>query len=195
MSIPISIIAAMSLDDVIGNEGSIPWHVPSDLRRFKAITLHRPVIMGRKTYESLGAPLIDRYNIIVSKRDNYKAKNAIVVSSLDKAIEIGKDIADKLNICDPQVFIIGGGNIYEQALSMADYLYLTRILGFFKGDVYFPVFSKHVWREVYKEKSKGESDKCHSEFTIYTRSKEFNLKTDHFANICLPVRVDSDAND
>lgn len=171
----ISLIVAMSQNRVIGKENGMPWHIPGELTRFKKITSGHPIIMGRKTYESIGRVLPNRLNIIITRDAHYKVEGALVVGSLDEAIRQAKihlehDIAieDKLenetakgNIPHPnplpdsnrkkdEVFIIGGGEIFKQAIPLADKLYLTLIHKDIAGDTYFPdysIFGKEVSRE------------------------------------------------
>lgn len=133
MNPTISIIAAISENRVIGNNNKLLWHIPEDFARFKKITSGHPVIMGRKTYESIGKPLSDRTNIIITRDENYKTEGCLVVHSLEEAIRLAKG---------KKIFIIGGGQIYKQAISLADKLYLTVIKKNFTGDAYFPDYSR-----------------------------------------------------
>lgn len=128
----ISIIAAVSANGVIGSDNDMPWHIPEDLRRFKEITSGHHVIMGRNTYESIGKPLPNRTNIIITRNKDYKADGCIVVHTLQEALGYSRDKKEK------EVFIIGGGQIYDQTIQMANKIYLTRIQEVVKGDTYFP---------------------------------------------------------
>lgn len=133
---------------VIGKKGGLPWYIPEELKRFKEITMGHPIIMGRKTYESIGKALPGRTNIIITSSPNYTAQGCIVVHSLDEALQRAR--AD-------EVFIIGGGEIYKQALPKADKLYLTKIDTEIEGDTFFPDYSefkKVVWQSDWYE-SKG----------------------------------------
>tara|TARA_B100001027_G_scaffold49341_1_gene32634 strand:- start:108 stop:587 length:480 start_codon:yes stop_codon:yes gene_type:complete len=133
----IKIIAALSTNGVIGDKGKIPWFIRGELKRFKDITMGHNVVMGRKTYESIGKVLQGRRNIIISNNKSYEADGAIVENSFDLAIrrcDKGKDI-----------FIIGGSKIYEMALKYCDYLYLTVIHKSFPGDTYFPEYDAKKW--------------------------------------------------
>ncbi|MDZ7318163.1 MAG: dihydrofolate reductase [candidate division KSB1 bacterium] len=130
----ISIIAAMSLNRVIGKNNQIPWHIPDEQQRFKRITWGHTIIMGRKTYESIGKPLPGRTNIVITRQQNYSAPGCIVVNSLEAA----------LKSCPPnetEAFIIGGEQIFQLALPLAQRIYLTTILQEFQGDAFFPEFS------------------------------------------------------
>ena len=129
----IKIIAALSINRVIGNEGKIPWFIRGELKRFKDITMSHNVVMGRKTYESIGKVLDGRRNIIITKNKDFKVDGAIVENSYDAALE--KCQSDK------DIFIIGGAKIYEAALKSCDFLYLTLINKTFSGDTYFPDYN------------------------------------------------------
>ena len=134
----IKIIAALSTNRVIGDKGKIPWFIRGELKRFKDITMGHNVVMGRKTFESIGKVLEGRRNIIISNNKSFEADGAIVENSLNLAIsrcDEGKDI-----------FIIGGSKIYEMALKYCDYLYLTVIHKSFPGDTYFPEYDASKWK-------------------------------------------------
>ena len=136
----ISIIVAMSHNNVIGLKNKLPWHISADLKNFKKITLGHPVIMGRKTYDSIGKPLIDRDNIVISRDNSLKIDDVQVVDSLEKAVLKTADSAE--------VFIIGGQQIYKIALPLATHMYVTKVDGNFEGDAYFPNYIQAEWREV-----------------------------------------------
>ena len=131
----VSIIAALSENNAIGKENKLLWHIPADLKRFKTITSGHPVIMGRKTYESIGRLLPNRLNIIVTRDPSFTVMGGVVTSSLVTAIErASKEDTD-------EVFIIGGGQIYSQGIKRADKLYLTLIHTNIEGDAFFPDYS------------------------------------------------------
>jgi len=136
----ISIIAAVSKNRVIGNENRLPWHLTEDLKHFKQITMGKPIIMGRKTYGSIGKPLPGRHNIIVTRDNTFYAEGCTVVHSLKDAIDAGNPAEE--------VMIIGGANIYEQALPLAHRLYLTLIHKEFEGDTFFPEWNEKEWNEI-----------------------------------------------
>lgn len=141
----ISIIVAMDEKRGIGKNGGIPWHIPEDLKRFKAITSGHPVIMGRKTFESIGHPLPNRTNIVVTRDKKKTISGTIMANSLEEAIRLaqGKPGSDEISI-------IGGGQIYAQAIRLADKLYLTIVEGTYDADTFFPdysAFTKEVSRE------------------------------------------------
>ncbi len=129
----VSIIAAISQNLVLGKDNKLLWHVPEDFARFKKLTSGHPVIMGRKTFESIGKPLSNRTNIIITHDENYKTAGCLVVHSLEEAIKRTKG---------KEIFIIGGGQIYSQAITLADKLYLTIIKKNFTGDTYFPDYGR-----------------------------------------------------
>lgn len=135
------LIVAMTPERVIGVNNTLPWHLPRDLQHFKKTTMGCPVIMGRKTWESIGRPLPGRQNIVVSRNVGYQAEGAEVVTSLVEAQQ-----AASANTPDvSQVFVIGGANIYEQALAMADRLYLTEVEAAVDGDAWFPQTAESDW--------------------------------------------------
>ena len=149
-SVRISLIAAASENNVIGNHGKIPWDIPEDLQHFRTVTLGKPIIMGRKTYESIGHPLPKRQNIVITRQEDFVAEGCEVVSSLEDALRVaGKDHSE-------EVFVIGGGEIYREALPKADRVYLTRVHATIEGDAYFPEFHPEHWVEVSKERHEGE---------------------------------------
>ena len=139
----ISIIVAMSDNYVIGLKNKLPWHISADLKNFKNITLGNPIIMGRKTYDSIGKPLKDRDNIVISRDNSLKIDGVEVVDSLEKAIFMTAEA--------PVTFIIGGEQIYQIALPIATHMYVTKVEGNFEGDAYFPDYNQEEWREVGRE--------------------------------------------
>jgi len=139
----ISAIAAIGQNRELGKNGKIPWHIPEDFAYFKKITSGHPVIMGRKTFESIGKPLSDRTNIIVTRNTDFKAAGCIVVDSIEKAIEeAGKHPAFSAGKDQEEIFVIGGGEIYKQAMPYIDKLYLTVVKGSFEADTFFPDYSE-----------------------------------------------------
>jgi len=149
----IRIIVAISKNRVIGNDNSLIWNIPEDLKHFKKLTINNTIVMGRKTYESIGRPLPNRRNIVISRQPDYYLDDCEVVSSLEEA----------LLLCANDCFIIGGGEIYKQTISIADKIYLTLIDEFFEGDTYFPEIGDE-WTEVIRE------DKYPDEKNIYKYS-------------------------
>jgi dihydrofolate reductase len=139
----LSIIVAMSSNRVIGVNNSLPWHLSEDLKHFKTLTTGHTIIMGRKTYESIGKPLPNRRNIVISRNLNAFYGGIEVVHSLEDAFSTSSN--------DDEVFIIGGSNIYEQSLHLAEHLYITEIKKAFEGDTFFPEIDKSLWTESTRE--------------------------------------------
>lgn len=137
----ISLIVAMAQNRVIGKDNKMPWHLSADLKRFRAITMNRPILMGRKTFESIGKPLDGRENLILSKQENYQPQGCHVFQSLESALESAKTFGDEL-------FIIGGATLYEMTLPLAQRLYLTQIQTEFDGDTFFPEWDLNDWNEI-----------------------------------------------
>jgi len=144
----ISIICALSENRAIGKNGRLLWHIPEDLERFRKLTLGHPVIMGRKTFESIGKPLPDRLNIIITQKSDFTHPGCVICHSLTEAIEAAAKKEKE------EIFIIGGGQIYTQAIGLADKLYLTLVEGNFEADTFFPDYS--AFKKVVFEK-KGEA--------------------------------------
>jgi len=142
-----SAIVAHDKNKLIGGNNKLLWHIPEDLKRFKKITTNSVVVMGRKTYESIGKPLPNRINVILTKNKNYKVDGCIVLNSVDEIIMEFKNT--------PEVFIIGGGEIYKQFLSYIDRIYVTLVEGNYEGDSYFPEYSEYDWKCFYEEKGEG----------------------------------------
>jgi len=141
----ISAIVAMDEHNCIGVDNQIPWYLPSDLQYFKKITLGHPVIMGRKSFRSIGRPLPKRTNIVVSRDPFFIASGVLTALSIEEAI----DLATAENAAE--IFIIGGGNIYEQTQSLWDRIYLTEVAASFDGDTFFPKINPEEWNEVFRE--------------------------------------------
>ena len=140
MSKPVlTLVAAMASNRVIGINNTLPWHLPEDLKHFKAVTLGKPVLMGRKTYDSIGRPLPGRRNIVITRQADWQAAGVEVAHSLEQALEMAADVAE--------VCLIGGAELYRQAIVAADCLRLTEIAQPFDGDAHFPAFDRQVWQE------------------------------------------------
>ncbi|MBU0489948.1 MAG: dihydrofolate reductase [Bacteroidetes bacterium] len=133
----ISIIVAIAHNNVIGNNNQLIWHLPADLKRFKQITTGHHIVMGRKTWESIGKPLPGRISVVITRNADYKAEGAIVVSDLHQAIQVAR--------ADTEIFIIGGGEIYKQFLPLVDKLLITRVETGFGGDTFFPEIKQNEW--------------------------------------------------
>jgi dihydrofolate reductase len=150
-NVKISMIAAMAKNRVIGQDNDMPWHLPADLQHFKAVTMNKPVIMGRKTFESIGRPLPGRRNIVISRNTDYTAVGVDVVTSPEAAISL---------LCESdEVMVIGGGNVYQQFLKSADTLYLTFIDLDVAGDTQFPDYEQSANWQVVEELYNQPDDK------------------------------------
>ena len=145
MPATICAIAAMSQNLVIGKDNKLLWHIPDDFRHFKETTMGKPVIMGRKTYESIGKPLPGRTNIVITSKPDQVAGDVITVASIDDAISKAQEIATETMV--DEIFIIGGGQIYEAAMPKTDRIYLTVIHQDFEGDTLFPKINPMEWSE------------------------------------------------
>ena len=161
MSKPIvSIIVAMAKNSVIGKENDMPWHLPADLQHFRKMTTGKPIIMGRKTYESIGRPLPKRHNIIISRNRDYKVEGCDVVGSLEEAVAIAGEVEE--------MFIIGGGFLYDQTIDAVDKLYLTFIDLEVEGDTFFPSYEHLSTTKTFSEHhQKDEKNPYAYEFTIF----------------------------
>ena len=146
----LSIMVAAASNGVIGRNNSLPWHLPGDLQYFKRVTMGKPVVMGRKTFESIGRPLPGRTNVVVSRDPHYAAEGVKVVASLDAALELAADIAT-INGVD-ELVVIGGEQIYREALPMAQRLYLTEVHADVQGDAVLPPIRWDEWREISRER-------------------------------------------
>jgi dihydrofolate reductase len=162
------LVAAVAANGVIGAGGQLPWRLPEDLRHFKELTLGHPVIMGRRTWESLGKPLAGRENIVVTRTPGYTAPGAHVASSLDAAIALCAG--------EPLAFVIGGSELYATALPLADGLVLTEIRRDYAGDVRFPEFDRSAWRETQRKPQAG-ADGLRFDFVLYERDRDSKTLT------------------
>lgn len=139
----ISIIVAVSRNQVIGKDNQLIWKLSADLKRFKALTTGHTIIMGRKTFDSIGKPLPNRTSIVITRQKDYKIEGCIVVNSLEEAIEKAGD--------QEEVFIIGGGTIYQEAMGKANKVYYTKVHTEVEGDTFFPVIDFTTWKSVKRE--------------------------------------------
>lgn len=145
----LALIWAMSRDRTIGRGNALPWHLPEDLKYFKRVTLGKPIIMGRKTWESIGRPLPGRSNIVISRDPNFHAEGVRVVHTLEQALSL----AHSIGVIDgsDEVVVIGGAQIYALTLPKADRLYLTEVHAQVEGDAHFPDFDETQWQELARE--------------------------------------------
>ena len=158
----ISIIAALAGNRVIGNDNALPWHLPADLKHFKAMTVGKPIIMGRKTWESLPGRLPDRVHIIITANPDYQAEGCVVVHSLEAALEAAGEV--------PEVMIVGGAMLYRQALPLAHRLYLTLVEVDIEGDTRFPEFDQTQWREIERQRHSSDERNPHA-YSFVTMSR------------------------
>ncbi len=161
-------IAGVSENGVIGRDGWMPWKLSSDLKRFKADTIGRPIVMGRKTWEAIGRPLPDRLSIVVTRDRAYKAHGAVVAASLDAALALAH--AELVRTGANEICIVGGGEIYRLAMPEATRLKITRVLATIEGDTLFPPIDPARWRRVHAEDvPAGEKDSHPTRYEVYER--------------------------
>ncbi|HCL65409.1 MAG TPA: diacylglycerol kinase [Rhizobium sp.] len=166
--IKITIVVAVSENGVIGNDGDMPWKLSTDLKRFKALTLGKPLIMGRKTFESIGRPLPGRPHVIVSRNPDFHPDGIEVAPSLEAAIDRAAAIAGGLGV--DEIFVVGGGDIYRQALPLADTLHVTHVEAELAGDTRFPSVDPRVFEKIEESPvPAGEKDTYATRYAIYRR--------------------------
>ncbi len=157
----ITLVVAMGMNREIGIDNQLPWHLPKDLKHFKEITSGHPIIMGRKTYESIGKPLPNRTNIVVSRKKDWFEEGILIVGSLKEALKFAQKI-------DENIFIIGGGNIFEQTMEIADKLEVTEIKTNIEADTFFPKIDPKIWTKTdevcYEKDEKNNFDFCFQTF-------------------------------
>jgi dihydrofolate reductase len=162
----VALVYAVSQNGVIGKAGGLPWHIPSDLKWFKAVTLGKPVIMGRKTWDSLPRkPLPGRVNIVISRAGGFHAEGAMVVADVESAMKLA-------NLCNPtEICVIGGAEIYRLFMPLAQKIYLTRILADVVGDTFMPELDAKLWHETERQAHlQGEKDSAAFETVVYQRT-------------------------
>ncbi|MBI4033470.1 dihydrofolate reductase [Candidatus Saccharibacteria bacterium] len=160
----ISTIVAVAKNGVIGKEGGMPWHLPAELARFKEVTMDHPIIMGRKTHESIGRALPGRTNIVITRNKNFEAEGCEVVGSLEEGIELAKRAEG-----GDEIFIIGGEQIYKEAMPKLGRIYLTKVDADVEGDKFF-YYDPEEWKRVSSEKhSAGEKNQHDFEFLVFDR--------------------------
>ena len=165
----LSIIVAVANNSVIGLNNTLPWHLPEDLKRFKKLTMDHHIIMGRKTYESLGRLLPGRTTVIVTRNHQYNVEGAIIVHSLEEALQICQKQKDK------EVFLIGGAELYEIGLSYANRIYLTEVHADFAGDAFFPKVDFASWSEISREQY-GTENGLRFSYIVYERKSGAKVK-------------------
>lgn len=149
----ISIVVAMAANGVIGRDNQLPWHLPADLQHFRKTTMGKPILMGRKTYESIGRPLPGRTNIVITRDAGYAADGCVIVHSIEAAMQAAGE--------QEEIMVIGGAEFYRQALPYTDTIYLTRIHEDFEGDTFFPELVDSEWREVERTDCKADAKNPH----------------------------------
>ena len=164
----ISFVVAVSENGVIGRDNGMPWRLSTDLQRFKKLTLGKPVVMGRKTWESLGRPLPNRTNIVITRDANYTAEGALVVPSIDEALIAGEEAALAAGV--DEICIIGGAQIYAQAMDKATHLHVTHIDASIDGDAFFGPIDPQDWKVTSEEHvPAGEKDNYATRYVIYEK--------------------------
>jgi len=167
-TLPLSLIAAHAENGVIGIENRMPWHLPGDFRYFKATTLGKPIIMGRKTWDSLGRPLPGRLNLVVSRQPGLVLEGAEVFASLDAAVDRAQAWAREQGV--EEVMLIGGAQLYTLGLPYADRLYLTRVEASPEGDAFFPSFDRGQWVKVSDVRNPAEGEAPAYSFEVWERA-------------------------
>lgn len=167
--LPVSLIVAATRNQVIGLDNQMPWHLPADLRYFKQRTLGKPIIMGRKTWESLGRPLPGRLNIVITRQTDIALEGAEVFADLEAAIQRGQEWAVQQGV--DEVMVIGGGQLYQQALTLAQRVYLTRIELELDGDTYFPVLDAQLWQKTDAQTHPAQEQEPGYTFEVWQRTQ------------------------
>lgn len=175
-AIPVTLVVAAARNGVIGRGGALPWRLPSDLNRFKALTLGKPVVMGRKTFQSIGRPLPGRPNLVITRDAGFDAPGIRVFSGLDPALAAARAMAAEAGV--PEVCVIGGAEIYAQALPLAARIQLTRVDLAPDGDAVFPEPDPAVWVEVAREDvAAGPGDDCGFSLVTLERSQTGSVQS------------------
>ncbi|MDW0115419.1 dihydrofolate reductase [Sporosarcina thermotolerans] len=160
----ISLLVAVDLNRVIGVDNKMPWHIPEELKYFKEVTMGKAIVMGRKTYESIGRPLPGRLNIIITRNEGYSVEGAEVLHDLNAAIERGKEYSE-------EVVIIGGAEIFNLSMPMADRLYITVIRNSYEGDTFFPEYNDGNWKLISESEDHHTAEGIPYSYLIYDRAK------------------------
>jgi dihydrofolate reductase len=156
-TLPLSLIVAVASNGVIGHENRLPWHLPAELKYFKAVTLGKPVIMGRKTWDSLGRPLPGRLNLVVSRQTDLALEGAETFTSLNNAVTRAHVWAEEHGASE--IMLIGGAQLFIEALPVANRFYLTRVELEPEGDVYFPAWNEQQWQRISRDEHPSEEDR------------------------------------
>jgi len=168
MPLRISLIVARADNGVIGVDGKLPWHIPADLQHFKRLTVGKPIIMGRKTYDSIGKPLPRRTNIVVTRAIDWRADGVEVAADLDTAFAMAFEDAHRTGA--EEVMVIGGGTLYTQSLARADRIYLTQVHRAYEGDATFDFAPAPPWRETAREDHAADGEQPAFSFVTWERA-------------------------
>lgn len=145
----LSLIVAMAKNRAIGLNNTLPWHLPEDLKYFKSVTMGKPIVMGRKTFDSIGRPLPGRLNIVITRNSDWQHAGVKTASSLQQAMSIAEEQGDSEGL--EEVMVIGGEEIYRSAIDLADRLYITRVQATVQGDAFFPEYNEADWLEISRQ--------------------------------------------
>lgn len=163
-----ALIVAVAENGVIGIDNKMPWHIPADLKYFKKITMGKPMLMGRKTFESFGRPLPGRPHIVISRNEGFQYEGVDVQHSTEEGFEFAKATAESMGL--EEFMLIGGANIYKQLLPKVDRIYLTEIHASYEGDAFFPDFDRAQWQEVSREDNAPEQGTPGYSFLVLEKS-------------------------
>ena len=168
MKIPLSIVVAVAENDVIGASGDMPWRLSGDLKRFRLLTMGKPMIMGRKTFESIGKPLPGRISVVVTRDRDWQADGAVAVNDTDRAVDVARELAAGQNA--DEVAVVGGGEIYRQLIDYCDTLHVTRVHANPEGDTRFPAIDSALWSlEQEEDLPMSDVDSAATTYRIYRR--------------------------
>lgn len=171
MTVPVSLIVAIAANGVIGRDGTLPWRLSTDMRRFKADSMGNPIIMGRKTFDSIGKALPGRLNIVVTRNPDWSFDGVEAVSTVEAALDLARKRAETMAEAD-EICVIGGGEIYAIALPLADRLRVTHILAEIEGDARFPPIDPQIWRPVSSQEfAAGDKDSHATRHVVYERRR------------------------
>lgn len=164
----LAILAAVSANRVIGLNNALPWHLPADLKHFKQLTIGQIVVMGRRTFDSIGKPLPDRTNVVLTRQRHFNWPGILTAGSI-------QEVLDHFSSDDRQIFIIGGAEIYQQTLPFCQRLYLTEIQQDFAGDTFFPEYDRNDWREISREMHQTADSSMKYHFVVLDRKQPINI--------------------
>ncbi|HEB26545.1 MAG TPA: dihydrofolate reductase [Porticoccus sp.] len=163
--VKLSLIVAMAKNRAIGLNNTLPWHLPEDLKYFKSVTMGKPIVMGRKTFDSIGRPLPGRLNIVITRNSEWKHPGVKIASSIQQAMSIAEeqreaeqDEGEGVSAEAQEVMVIGGEEIYRTAIDLADRLYITRVQATVQGDAFFPEYNEADWQEVSRQEPEAQGD-------------------------------------